>query len=86
KYFRRNERLRGRTDGGHKIYFNNTPILESIDNQMLNRSFNSQMLDSIDNIQRIDAKIGDYVIVIPTSTTGATLFGIPIAKSSIHQF
>ncbi|CAG8663331.1 20583_t:CDS:2, partial [Dentiscutata erythropus] len=79
---RHNERLRGRTDGGHKIYFNNTSVLESIDNQMLNSSFNSQILD----IQKIDVKIGDYVIVVPTSTTGATLFGISIAKSSIHQF
>ncbi|RIB10598.1 hypothetical protein C2G38_2264063 [Gigaspora rosea] len=84
---RHNERFRGRTDGGHKIYFNNIPILESIDNQMLNRSYNGQMLDNLgDNIQKIDVKIGDYVILVPKSTTGVTLFGIPIAKSSIGQF
>ncbi|CAG8502427.1 6230_t:CDS:1 [Racocetra fulgida] len=81
---RHNERLRGRTDGGHKIYFDNVRVLESINNQMLNRSDNCHMLN-IDN-QKIGIKIGDYVIVVPTSTTGATLYGIPIAKSSIAHF
>ncbi|CAG8720210.1 12822_t:CDS:2, partial [Racocetra persica] len=81
---RHNERLRGRTDGGHKIYFDNVRVLESINNQMLNRSDSCHMLN-IDN-QKIGVKIGDYVIVVPTSTTGATLYGIPIAKSSIAHF
>ncbi|CAG8572148.1 2682_t:CDS:2, partial [Cetraspora pellucida] len=81
---RHNERFRGRTDGGHKIYFDNVQVLKCIDDQMLNRSDNCKVLDT-DN-QKIDVKIGDYVIVVPTSTTGATLYGIPLAKSSIAHF
>ncbi|CAG8675715.1 3544_t:CDS:2, partial [Cetraspora pellucida] len=81
---RHNERLRGRTDGGHKIYFDNVQVLMCIDNQMLNRSDNYKVLNIDD--QKIDVKIGDYVIVVPTSTTGATLYGKPLAKSSIAHF
>lgn len=64
--------LKGRTDGGHKIYFDDVPIPDSNNNNINNGT--------------ATLKNGDYVVVIPKSNTSSSLFGIPIVKASIGQF
>ncbi|CAG8469974.1 12702_t:CDS:2 [Acaulospora morrowiae] len=103
-YSRRDkQRLRGLTDGGHKIYFDDVEVIDCTN--MNNVNFKNLGLESIltgsqysygeryvsrssfEEIPRRSAiKSGDYVMVIPTSTTGSSFDSIPIAKMSIAQF
>ncbi|CAH1765270.1 13267_t:CDS:2, partial [Entrophospora sp. SA101] len=71
--------LKGRTDGGHKIYFDDISIPDP-------NNININGDGSNGGNCNVTLKNGDYVVVIPKSNTSSSLFGIPIVKASIGQF
>lgn len=90
---RDSRRLKGISDGGHKIHFNDIKVIDCIgtnDNnidlsELLFKRFTIR--DGFDPSQKTtDMKPGDYVLVIPISTTGSSFDAIPLAKMSIAQF
>ncbi|CAG8484794.1 9962_t:CDS:2 [Acaulospora colombiana] len=101
---RDNQRLRGLSDGGHKVYFNDVEVIDcanmtSLDLKNIGLAIGSKELrylfdegKGLENnsfgsiLRKTNVKSGDYVLVVPTSTTGSSLDSVPLAKMSITQF
>ncbi|CAG8790460.1 4379_t:CDS:1, partial [Dentiscutata erythropus] len=94
---RDSQRLKGISDGGHKIHFDDANVIDCIGvnnnniDLMMKHLENSSKRNRFNNLFDISQKTtnmksGDYVLVLPISTTGCSFDAIPLAKMSIAQF